>query len=52
MYAADQFKSVVVDAEAEPELFKFIEESKVKPRFNNYSQEKLTQFKDRINELR
>jgi hypothetical protein len=37
---------------ADPELFAFVEQTKQKPRFNDYSKEELTNFVDRIYELR
>ena len=51
-YSKDQFKGIVVDPINEPELFEFIESSKEKARFNNYSQDSLKYYARRIYELR
>lgn len=51
-YAKDQFARLIVDKSKEPELAEFIEKSKEKPRFNNYSQDALKYYARRIYELR
>jgi hypothetical protein len=53
LYGDDQFANINVDATIDPELAKFIEETKSKgPKFSNYPQEKLRSFVERIYELR
>ena len=51
LYGKNQFANITVDQNLEPELFSFIEQSKQKPRFNNYSKDKLEYFVKRIYEL-
>ena len=51
LYGKNQFANIIVDQNLEPELFSFIEQSKQKPRFNNYSKDKLEYFVKRIYEL-
>ena len=51
-YTKDKFEGIVVDIAKEPELAKFIEQNKEKPRFNNYSQDILRYYARRIHELR
>lgn len=51
-YDKDQFAGIIVDATAEPELAEFVNKSKEKPRFNNYSQDALKYYARRIYELR
>jgi hypothetical protein len=51
-YADNQFADIIVDSIQEPELDNFIKESKVKPRFNNYSYDKLKYFAERIIEIK
>ena len=51
-YEKDQFKNILVDPVKEPELFNFVESSKEKARFNNYSQDALKYYARRIYELR
>ena len=51
LYGKNQFANIAVDQNLEPELFSFIEQSKQKPRFNNYSKDKLEYFVKRIYEL-
>lgn len=51
-YAKDHFEGLAVDPIKEPDLARFIEKSKVKARFNNYTAEQLEYFARRINELR
>lgn len=51
-YADNQFADIIVDSIQEPELDNFIKESKVKPRFNNYSHDKLKYFAERIIEIK
>lgn len=51
-YAKDNFAAITVDPQKEPELAEFIEKSKEKPRFNNYSQDALKYYARRIYELR
>lgn len=52
MYSKEKFEDIVVDAEAEPELAKFVEQSNIKPRFSNYKPDDLEHFARRIYELR
>lgn len=53
VYGKDNFESLVVDETTDPELFKFVDETKTKgPKFSNYTAEKLEQFLSRIYELR
>ena len=51
-YSVDQFSNIIVDPIKEPELAKFVEEAKTKPRFNNYSLDSLKYYARRIYELR
>ena len=51
-YDKDKFAGIIVDPNKEPELAEFIEKSKEKPRFNNYSQDALKYYARRIYELR
>ena len=51
-YGKDQFTGIIVDQTREPELFNFVESSKEKARFNNYSQDSLKYYARRIYELR
>lgn len=51
-YGKDQFKTIIVDPVQEPELYNFVESSKEKARFNNYSQDSLKYYARRIYELR
>ena len=51
-YSVDQFNNLSVDPNQEPELAKFIEDSKIKPRFSNYSGDMIAYFARRIYELR
>ena len=52
-YGDHKFKEIVVDINQEPELYKFVEETKARgPKFSNYSPEILEQFAQRIYELR
>ena len=51
LYGKNQFANIIVNQNLEPELFSFIEQSKQKPRFNNYSKDKLEYFVKRIYEL-
>lgn len=51
-YAKDKFANIVVDPDKEPELAKFIEQNKEKPRFSNYSSDILRYYIRRIYELR
>lgn len=51
-YGFDNFETLVVDKETDPMLYKFIEESKKRTRFSNYTAEQLEQFLKRIYELR
>jgi glutamate racemase len=52
-YSNHKFNELAVDSEAEPELYKFIEETKLQgPKFSNYTSEKLEEFAQRIYELR
>ncbi|CAB4125113.1 hypothetical protein UFOVP181_112 [uncultured Caudovirales phage] len=53
IYSAKLFDSLVVDPVTDPELAKFVTNTKTRgPRFSNYSKEKLEQFVNRIYELR
>jgi hypothetical protein len=53
LYGQDKFESIKIDATIDPELAKFVEETKTKgPKFSNYPQEKLRSFVERIYELR
>ena len=53
LYGSKIFNFLVVDPITDPELSKFVNETKTKgPRFSNYSKEKLEQFVNRIYELR
>jgi hypothetical protein len=52
MYSHTKFEDIVVDADAEPELAKFVEQSNIKPRFSNYKTADLEHFARRIYELR
>jgi len=53
LYGSGTFDSLKVDEATNPELFKFVEETKIKgPRFNNYSNDKLENFVNKIYELR
>ena len=52
-YGKDNFRSLVVDETTDPDLFKFVNETKTKgPKFSNYSATKLEYFLSRIYELR
>lgn len=52
-YGRDNFRSLVVDETTDPELYKFVETTKIKgPKFSNYTPEKLEYFLSRIYELR
>ena len=51
-YSKDKFSDIIVDVNQEPELYNFVEQSKIRPRFNNYSSDVLTYFARRIYELR
>jgi hypothetical protein len=52
-YSDHEFKSIEVDKDLEPELYAFVEETKIKgPKFSNYETEKLEYFARRIYELR
>lgn len=51
LYGKNQFTNFIVDRNIEPDLFSFIEQSKQKPRFNNYPKDKLEYFVKRIYEL-
>ena len=51
-YEKDKFADLVVDKDAEPALYNFIESSKSKARFNNYEPSDLENFAERIYELR
>jgi hypothetical protein len=53
LYGKNKFADITVDATIDPELAKFVEETKSKgPKFSNYSNEKLHSFVERIYELR
>ena len=51
-YRQDKFAGLVIDKDAEPELYDFVESSKEKARFSNYKADKLEHFAKRIYELR
>ena len=51
-YALTKFADLTVNAEEEPELALFINRSKEKVRFNNYSPQQLNYFAERISELK
>jgi len=52
-YGAHQFQDVVVDQDAEQELYKFVEYIKTNgPRFTDFTEDKLEIFEERIHELR
>ena len=53
LYGENQFADLTIDETTDPELFKFVDETKTKgPKFSNYTAEKLEQFLSRIYELR
>ena len=53
MHGAKVFDTLEVDPTTDPELFEFVERTKVKgPKFSNYSEEKIKTFVSRIYELR
>lgn len=53
LYGANVFDTLEIDNLTDPDLFKFVEETKTKgPKFSNYTQEKLEYFVSRIYELR
>ena len=53
LYSAKVFDTLEVDATTDPELAKFVEETKIKgPKFSNYTAEKIEYFVSRIYELR
>jgi hypothetical protein len=53
LHSAKLFDTLEVDPTTDPELAKFVEETKTKgPKFSNYSKEKIEYFVSRIYELR
>lgn len=53
LYSSNVFDHLEVDETTDPELAKFVDETKTKgPKFNNYSKEKADYFVSRIYELR
>jgi hypothetical protein len=53
LYGNKVLETLVVDPNADPELYKFIEETNAKgPKFSNYAPEKIESFVSRIYELR
>ena len=53
LYGAKVFDTLVVDATTDPELAKFVDETKNKgPKFSNYTTDKIEYFVSRIYELR
>lgn len=52
-YSKDQFAGIVVDKEAEPELYNFVEDCKANgARFYGYDEDTIEHFAQRIYELR
>jgi hypothetical protein len=52
-YSRDQFKGIIIDKEADPELYEFVEDIKLNgPRFYGYPEDKIAYFEERIHELR
>lgn len=52
-YSENEFKSIDVDLNEEPELYAFVKETQTKgPKFSNYDNDKLEYFARRIYELR
>ncbi len=52
-YSKDQFTSILIDKEAEPELYNFVEDCKANgARFYGYDEETIEYFARRIYELR
>jgi hypothetical protein len=53
LYSTNIFETLTVDEQTDPELAKFVNETKTKgPKFSNYSREQLEYFVSRIYELR
>jgi hypothetical protein len=53
LYSAKVFDTLEVDADTDPELARFVEETKTKgPKFSNYTIDKMEKFVSRIYELR
>jgi hypothetical protein len=53
LYGAKVFDTLEVDTDTDPELARFVEETKTKgPKFSNYTTNKLEKFVSRIYELR
>ena len=52
LYGENHFADLKVDPDTDSELYKFLENSKDKPRFSGYPKEKLEYFVRRIYELR
>jgi hypothetical protein len=53
LYGEHGFKDLVIDEVTDPELFKFVTETKERgPKFANYAPEKIEYFVSRIYELR
>lgn len=51
-YANSKFNDITANKDEDLEFYNFIEESKIKPRFNNYSKEKLSHFLQKIYDTR
>lgn len=52
-YSKDQFTSILIDKETEPELYNFVEDCKANgARFYGYDEETIEYFARRIYELR
>jgi len=52
-YSDHEFEDFVVDHTTEPELYNFVKQTKeTGPRFNDYPEEKIAYFEERIHELR
>jgi hypothetical protein len=52
-YSKDQFTGILIDKEAEPELYNFVEDCKANgARFYGYDEETIEYFARRIYELR
>ena len=53
LYGAKVFDTLEIDATTDPDLAKFVEETKTKgPKFSNYTTDKIEYFVSRIYELR
>ena len=53
LYDQGLFNELEIDPNTDPQLYKFVEETKIKgPKFANYKSERLNSFLERIYELR